>query len=42
VVDVDAERHLLRLRVDLPFGLVNDETVTMTAIGDQTTLVRFG
>ena len=42
VLDVDAERHLLHLRVDAPFGLVNDETVTMTPIGDQRTLVRFG
>jgi uncharacterized protein YndB with AHSA1/START domain len=42
VLEVDDERHLLHLRVELPFGLVNDETVTLTATGDGRTLVRFG
>lgn len=42
VLEVDAERHLLHLRIDLPLGLVNDETVTMKAISDERTLVRFG
>jgi len=42
VLEVDAERRRLRLLVDLPLGLVNDETVTMTDLGGGRTLVRFG
>jgi uncharacterized protein YndB with AHSA1/START domain len=42
VLEVDVERHRLRFRVDLPLGLVNDETVTITDAGDGRTLVRFG
>jgi ligand-binding SRPBCC domain-containing protein len=39
--DVDPERRRLHVLVGLPFGVVNDETITMaeTAAG---TLVRFG
>jgi uncharacterized protein YndB with AHSA1/START domain len=42
VLEVDAQRHLLRLRVYFPFGLVEDQTTTMTPAGDGRTLVRFG
>jgi hypothetical protein len=42
VLEVNAERHLLHLLVDLPLGLVNDETVTMADAGGGRTLVRFG
>jgi uncharacterized protein YndB with AHSA1/START domain len=42
VVEVDVERRRLGLRVELPLGLVNDEVVTLTDLGDGTTLVRFG
>ena len=42
VREVDAERHRLHLVVSLPFGLVNDELVTMTDVGDGRTLIRFG
>ena len=42
VLEVDAGRRLLHLRVDLPLGLVNDETVTVTVARDGKTLVRFG
>jgi uncharacterized protein YndB with AHSA1/START domain len=42
VLEVDADRHRLHFLVDLPLGLVNDETVTMTDTGDTRTLVRFG
>jgi len=42
VLDVDPERHRLHVLVDLPLGLVNDETITMTADGEHRTLVRFG
>ena len=42
VLEVDPERHLLHLRVDLPFGLVNDETITVAPMDGGRTLVRFG
>lgn len=42
VLDVDAEDHRLRFLVHLPFGVVNDETVTMADAGEGKTLVRFG
>jgi|SRR5215469_14752924 len=42
VLDVDAENHQLHFLVHLPFGVVNDETVTMADTGDGNTLVRFG
>ena|SRR2546427_6808321 len=42
VLEVDSERRRLHFRVDLPLGLVNDETMTMTAVDDRKTLVRFG
>ncbi len=42
VLDVDTERRSLRLLIRLPFGLVNDETITMSPAGDYRTIVRFG
>ena len=42
VREVDAERRRLRFLVTLPFGIVNDETITMVDAGDGRTLVRFG
>jgi len=42
VLEVDSERRRLHFRVDLPLGLVNDETMTMAAVDDGKTLVRFG
>jgi uncharacterized protein YndB with AHSA1/START domain len=42
VNEVDVARRRLGLRVELPFGLVNDEVVTMADLGDEGTLVRFG
>jgi len=42
VLDVDAQSHRLRFLVHLPFGVVNDETVTMTDTEEGRTLVRFG
>jgi uncharacterized protein YndB with AHSA1/START domain len=42
VREVDVEGRRLRFLVDLPFGVVNDEVVTMAATGDGGTLVRFG
>ena len=42
VREVDVERRRLRFLVELPFGVVNDELVTMADTGDGRTLVRFG
>ena len=42
VLDVDAERRSLRLLIRLPFGLVNDETITVVPAGGDRTIVRFG
>jgi hypothetical protein len=43
VREVDAERRRLHLLVGLPFGLVNDEVITMAgAEAPGRTLVRFG
>jgi hypothetical protein len=42
VREVDAEHHRLSFLVHLPFGIVNDEVVTMEEAGEGRTLVRFG
>jgi Polyketide cyclase / dehydrase and lipid transport len=42
VRDVDEERRRLRYLVELPFGVVNDEVVTLAEAGDGRTLVRLG
>lgn len=42
VLEVDAEQHRLHLMIALPFGVVNDETITMADAGNGRTLVRFG
>ncbi len=42
VLEVDPERRRLHLLVDLPFGLVNDEVITLAPAGEGRTLVRFG
>jgi len=42
VLDIDRENHRLHFLVHLPFGVVNDETVTMAGAGEGNTLVRFG
>jgi uncharacterized protein YndB with AHSA1/START domain len=42
VLEVDAERRRLRLLIHLPFGLVNDETITLAPAGESRTIVRFG
>jgi len=37
IAEVDAERHRLRFQVELPFGVVDDQVVTMsTAEGERT------
>jgi hypothetical protein len=42
VLEVDSERRRLHLLIHLPFGLVNDETITMAPADEDRTLVRFG
>ena len=42
VLEVDPDRRRLHLLVDLPFGLVNDEVITLAPAGERRTLVRFG
>jgi uncharacterized protein YndB with AHSA1/START domain len=42
VLDTDPEDHRLHFLVHLPFGVVNDETVTMAGAGEGSTVVRFG
>lgn len=42
VREVDPERRRLHLLVTLPFGIVNDEVMTMAQAGPARTLVRFG
>jgi uncharacterized protein YndB with AHSA1/START domain len=42
VLEVDAEHRRLHLLVDLPFGVANDEVITLADAGDGRCLVRFG
>jgi hypothetical protein len=42
VLEVDAERRRLHLLIHLPFGLVNDETITIAPAGEDRAIVRFG
>jgi Polyketide cyclase / dehydrase and lipid transport len=42
VLEADAERRCLHLLIHLPFGLVNDETITIAPVGEDRTIVRFG
>ncbi len=42
VQDVSVEQRRLRLLVNLPFGITNDQTTTLTDAGAGRTLVRFG
>jgi hypothetical protein len=42
VLEADAKQRRLHLLIHLPFGLVNDETITMAPAGADRTIVRFG
>jgi hypothetical protein len=42
VCEVDVAARRLRILVRLPFGVVNDETITMAEVAPGRTLVRFG
>lgn len=42
VLEVDADRGRLHFLVHLPFGMINDEVITMAGAGPGRTLVRFG
>jgi hypothetical protein len=41
VDELDPARRWLRLRVQLPFGVVNEERVALSEVGEGRTLVRF-
>jgi hypothetical protein len=42
IVDVDPERHRIRIRMSLPFGVTSDNTISCTSVDASTCLVRFG
>lgn len=42
VLDVDPEEHRARLLIRLPFGIVNDETISMVPLGPYRCRVGYG
>ncbi len=42
VLEVDPAAHRLRMAIRLPFGMINDETVTMAALGPERCRISFG
>jgi hypothetical protein len=42
VLDVDPRAHRLRMLIRLPFGMSNDETVTMAPLGLDQCRISFG
>ena len=42
VLEVDAERHQIRFRTALPFGLVGDNRISCAPIDEATCILRFG
>jgi uncharacterized protein YndB with AHSA1/START domain len=42
VLEMDADHRRLHVLVELPFGVSNDEVITLAEDGDGRTLVRFG
>ncbi len=42
VLEVDAVGHRLRMVIRLPFGMINDETVTVVALGPDRCRISFG
>jgi hypothetical protein len=42
VLEVDAERHQIRLRMSLPLGVVGDNRIVCTTIDDRSCMLRFG
>ena len=42
VLEVDAERHQIRFRTSLPFGVVGDNRIVCTPIDDRSCTLRFG
>jgi hypothetical protein len=42
VLEVDPAAHRLRLLIRVPFGIVNDETVTMATLGPDRCRIGFG
>jgi hypothetical protein len=42
VLEVDAERRLIRFRTSLPFGVVGDNRIVSTPIDERSCMLRFG
>ena len=42
VLEVDAERHQIRVRMSLPIGVVGDNRIVCTPIDDRSCTLRFG
>ena len=42
VLEVDSSAHRLHMLIRVPFGIVNDETVTMAALGPDRCRISFG
>jgi hypothetical protein len=42
VLEVDAAAHRLHVLIRVPFGIVNDETVTMAPVGPEQCRISFG
>jgi hypothetical protein len=42
VMEVDVERHQIRFRIDLPFGIVGDNRIICVPIDAGSCMLRFG
>ena len=42
VAEVDPVAHRLRMSIRMPFGMINDETVTMAPLGPDRCRISFG
>jgi hypothetical protein len=42
VLDIDPAAHRLHMRIRLPFGIVNDEILTMAPLGSEQCRISFG
>jgi hypothetical protein len=42
IIEVNAERHQIRFRTHLPFGIIGDNRITCTPIDARSCTLRFG
>jgi carbon monoxide dehydrogenase subunit G len=42
IEDVDADRHQIRFQVKLPFGVLEDSTITCTPLAERSCQVSYG